>query len=75
MGFVGFGCMMLIIHVFMFAFLFQVLYFVCVVLCISYPWQNVLETPSCVFEEFMEYNDCKMHLWLCVLKYALGCTW
>ena len=23
--------------------------------------------------EFMEYIDCKIHLWLCVLQYALGC--
>ena len=38
MDFVGFGCMLPTIHVFMFASRFLVLYFVCVVLCISYPW-------------------------------------
>ena len=32
-----------------------------------------MEDNDC--REFMEYNDCKMHLWLCVLQHALGYTW
>ena len=23
--------------------------------------------------DFMEFNDCKLHPWLCSLHYALGC--
>ena len=34
---IGFYSLMLIIHVFMFASQFRVVYFVCIVLCISYP--------------------------------------
>ena len=28
-----------------------------------------------VCRELVEYNDCKMRLYLCVLQYALGYTW
>ena len=38
LGFIGFGSMMLIVHALHVCFSFWVLYLVCVVLCILYPW-------------------------------------